>query len=875
MEVVTKPPFVATAFGFQPAEGVFALTIVAKLTLLLVPGVCAVSSEAEEIHESEGYWDDDPKRSLYVPSDLAPLKRKAEVLLVGSAFAPNGRPVQSLHARIAVGEIDKVIQVFGPRLFTATGDLRLGSAWTKMPLRYERAPGGPDTWNPVGVVLDGARDPYGQKHLPNLQPAAVEWRDPEQHMPPVGFGPIPSTWPSRVERLAGRDDIANLRDALRRPLGDDFDAAFFQDAPFDQQLASLRADQSILLENLHPEHERLNTRLPGIKPIATVELAGEAPREIALEADTLWIDTDRARCTLTFRAHFGVSSATPRGRVHITSSEGETRNPTPVGIRLAIASPGERVLVLGAEAPDGDEAPAKPLRSAGRPHQPSTDDVAREITAVQEAAPPSPQLPFSPAKKPDSVPAPANKRARAASSAVQSRRSGTEEFVVTPEYLASAAGPAWLASAGAPPAPPPPPPPQSALPFGQEAPTAPRTRPPTIPPAPGMIPPPPGTPAVAPTFGAPPPFAPPPTFSAQPVAEPPPLDVMMRAPVAAPVSLSNASNFALAAAIAPVSAAPSVSSSSPPVDAGPVLKLSDAEARSMSAATSVGVLAASNAAAGPAPKRKVAAKTEEPEAGKAESADYLEVLWYDRAIAPRLRDHAVFGPWMKPPPKAPPPQQGKPPPQPPSPEAIEKAEKADLYNILSKDPAAAEGANATKGDDGEAPLALLGGTLAFPFDEVETLKTTVAVAKPLAPADKRLKELLDLAAELLKSDMEAAEAAPGLTSKIREAWLKANRSHPAQYIDNRVEQKLLEARKYQKRNLLDEEWIRALLTVGSNETLTTYVPVKLTNRLPLYARFQVKLLAELYPQQDPEETSEVALKVKAIARVAARPKLTK
>ena len=167
--------------------------------------------------------------------------------------------------------------------------LREGPPWAKMPLRYERAAGGPDTWNPVGVRLDGSPDLYGQKHLPNLQPEGLELVDRGQFLPPVGFGPIASTWPLRRERLGrrafGRDE----------PLGDDFDRAFFQDAPSDQQLGVLRDDER--LELMHPArwqfrkgkmtepttevsiHERVedtNTRPPRMS-----RSAGSSPRATA------------------------------------------------------------------------------------------------------------------------------------------------------------------------------------------------------------------------------------------------------------------------------------------------------------------------------------------------------------------------------------------------------------------------------------------------------------------------------------------------------------------------------------------------------------------------------------------------------------------
>ncbi len=135
MDLVAVAPLRATAFVFQPLEGRFALVVVQKLTFLLTPEECVLAPEQEEIREQELHFDDDPRRSLRAPSDVAPFKSRADVLLVGSAFAPGGRPVRTLTARLAVAGMEKAIEVHGPRLFTPAGELpfaghpTLGSAW--------------------------------------------------------------------------------------------------------------------------------------------------------------------------------------------------------------------------------------------------------------------------------------------------------------------------------------------------------------------------------------------------------------------------------------------------------------------------------------------------------------------------------------------------------------------------------------------------------------------------------------------------------------------------------------------------------------------------------------------------------------------------
>src|SRR5512144_1119834 len=108
MDVVSTCPLRVASFAWQPWAGAWALTVVCKATFALEPGECRLVEVQEEPIEDDGYWDDEA-RSLYAPSDLVPFKTRADVLLVGHAFAPGGRPVRALVARLQVGEVDKAV----------------------------------------------------------------------------------------------------------------------------------------------------------------------------------------------------------------------------------------------------------------------------------------------------------------------------------------------------------------------------------------------------------------------------------------------------------------------------------------------------------------------------------------------------------------------------------------------------------------------------------------------------------------------------------------------------------------------------------------------------------------------------------------------
>jgi hypothetical protein len=314
MEIVAVPPIRTGSLLWQPRTGAWALTVVAKLTFLLVPGEAAIAEDQDDVSEHDQHWNDDETRSLYAAGDLAPRKARADVTLVGNAFAPGGEPVRSLAARLSVGTIDKRVEIWGERSFSRDGVLREATRFSRMPLRYERAAGGPGTANPVGVRTGASAqaDGGGAVILPNLQPVGGAPARRTDGMEPIGFGPLPASFPSRGERL-GRHAaaVASLADA---PLPEDFDFAYFNVAPADQQTAALKEDERIVLQNLHREHATLRTSLPGARPRAFMERDGAA-REVSLRCDALWIDTDRAVCTVVWRGEIPLAAPEERGRV--------------------------------------------------------------------------------------------------------------------------------------------------------------------------------------------------------------------------------------------------------------------------------------------------------------------------------------------------------------------------------------------------------------------------------------------------------------------------------------------------------------------------------------------------------------------------------
>lgn len=357
MDVVSLCPFVASKVVWQAHSGAFALTVMVKATFVLQSGTALVAPEQDPIYEQDRFYDDDPRRSVRYPSDVVPYKPRADVLLVGRAYAPKKQPVRSLVTRFVVGEVDKSIEVWCDRAFRVIdGQLLEGKRFTEMPLVWERASGGPESANPVGKRFDGGMDVYGTIAIGNLQPLGHFVSKRSDTFVPTCYGPIAPTWPGRTQRL-GRLSRSILQGVWNtQKLPPDLDPSFFQSASSDQVVSEIRANERIVLENLHPEHARLVTNLPGFMPRAIADRATGEREEIKLIGDTLLVDTDRGVCTVVWRGRMGLRHPQETGRIAIWVDGMAMANPdAPQRSAVVIEDPAELVTTMIPLAPKQTE----------------------------------------------------------------------------------------------------------------------------------------------------------------------------------------------------------------------------------------------------------------------------------------------------------------------------------------------------------------------------------------------------------------------------------------------------------------------------------------------------------------------------------------
>jgi hypothetical protein len=317
---------------------------------VLIEGDDAPSLEVED-----RYFGDLHVSSVRSESDLAPFKPRCDVLVNATAFAPGGTPAARWTATVRVSRpdgaalLEKTLSVCGPRWFerTSTGwSLSDPAPTSEVPVRWELAYGGTSHVTEAGLHEACFVNPIGRgwveaRWLDALeragQPApsrlaAPQIEDPRRPVTgldvvnqegvadtrqmaeavkryagtPAGLSALGRAWTPRLQR-AGTYDEAWQKERWPHLPGD-FDFAYWNAAPDDQQLAELPPDALIELFNLvAPEHAPggiLRAKLPGHRAFTTVWGSDSAPMSLGMYIDTLLIDTEALRLDVVWRTAF-------------------------------------------------------------------------------------------------------------------------------------------------------------------------------------------------------------------------------------------------------------------------------------------------------------------------------------------------------------------------------------------------------------------------------------------------------------------------------------------------------------------------------------------------------------------------------------------
>ncbi|TIN30534.1 MAG: DUF2169 domain-containing protein [Mesorhizobium sp.] len=250
----------------------------------------------------------DPARSSNrYEADIAPVKPAAEVIVNGTAYAPKGGPVREMQVGLSIGNIRKVLNVVGDRIYDS-GSYSKPHPFRTMPVVYERAYGGTtldgkvERRNPVGVGFHHAAsaDLTVRTQAPNITYPGEPYLSPSDRPAPAGFGVLGRGWQPRIA-YAGTYDEAWIDRQWPLP-AKDFDARHHLSTPADQHLPQLAGSEEVSLIGLTPTGH-WSFRLPRIT--APVRLIyDDRIEESAFAPDTVIIEPDLWRVTLKARLPF-------------------------------------------------------------------------------------------------------------------------------------------------------------------------------------------------------------------------------------------------------------------------------------------------------------------------------------------------------------------------------------------------------------------------------------------------------------------------------------------------------------------------------------------------------------------------------------------
>lgn len=254
------------------------------------------------------------RSSTRYESDIAPVKPGAEIIVNGSAHAPNGEPVEEMRVGLQVGGLTKVLTVTGDRLYDA-GAFSRPHPFSTLPIVWERAYGGTTAdggameWrNPLGIGHRGARsaDPGVLTEAPNITLAGERYDRPSDRVTPASFGCVGRGWQPRIA-LAGTYDQAWLDEQWPLP-PHDYDPAHDFAAPADQRLPQL-SGETVTLVGLTPDG-RWRFRVPTITAPLRL-LHADRTDVVGFSPDTLIVEPDLRRVTLKARHAFRLRRNAP------------------------------------------------------------------------------------------------------------------------------------------------------------------------------------------------------------------------------------------------------------------------------------------------------------------------------------------------------------------------------------------------------------------------------------------------------------------------------------------------------------------------------------------------------------------------------------
>lgn len=255
-----------------------------------------------------------PALAPILETDFVPFKPFCDVLVLGPAQAPQGRPVQAMAVDVQLGSWHKAFHVIGPRVWQkryAGFGVSDPQAFVTQPISYEQAWGGLEAHpthegyfatvetNPAGVGYHPYSTDITGKPLPNTQQPGRDIDAVTGAFVPMAFGPIGRVWLPR-RQYAGTYDLAWQNNRMPFPPLD-LDARYFQSTAPDQQIGYPKGGEAFALRGLAAEGDIMG-HLPAQRvAFRYARKSGRMTQKVG-NLDTVVFMPATRQLTLTWRA---------------------------------------------------------------------------------------------------------------------------------------------------------------------------------------------------------------------------------------------------------------------------------------------------------------------------------------------------------------------------------------------------------------------------------------------------------------------------------------------------------------------------------------------------------------------------------------------
>ncbi len=294
----------------RDARGQMEVSVSVKATFTWDRRGAVVPIEAVPLRGQDELEGEGVAAGLAAAAEIGPPKPRVDVLLAGELVFR--APVTEANIALSVGSrLRKIVRVVGERVWQSGGGKIAPSrprAVARLPISWIRGFGGCDAvdskfFEPRNLAGSGiVKRPHDLegKPAPNFEDPRQPITSSKDRPPPCGFGPVAAHWQPRV-KLGGTYDEKWKKE--RCPLlPSDFDPAFLNVAPADQQLPGYLVGESVRLEGM-TENGVDTFALPELRLPVAFRSRSEM-LETYTRVDTVLIEPAEKRLSIIARAAF-------------------------------------------------------------------------------------------------------------------------------------------------------------------------------------------------------------------------------------------------------------------------------------------------------------------------------------------------------------------------------------------------------------------------------------------------------------------------------------------------------------------------------------------------------------------------------------------